>query len=502
MGTRISGVLLHPTALPGGHGVGDLGDGAARWLDWLAEAGQGLWQVLPLGPAGLAGSPYDGPSSYAGDPILIALDELTDDGLLEASAIEPEPPLDAAAVRLASVRDWKGRRLREAWRALRQRGPEAGLAREINDWAGAPEQAGWLEDWALFAALRDRYQAAWVDWPEPLRDRKPEALAEARRDLADAMGFHRFAQFLFHRQWAALRRRAAERGIRVLGDLPIYVGLDSAEVWGHRELFDLGPDGRPNRVSGVPPDLYSEDGQLWRHPLYRWDRMRETGYAWWLARLRHAFGQADLVRIDHFRGFAGYWEVPGDAETAAAGRWCDGPGMELFDAARRELGELPLVAEDLGVITDDVRELRRELGIPGMRVLQFGLGGGSAEHLPLGWEPDLVVYTGTHDSDTSAGWFASLAPETQRLVSEELGCTEEIPWAMIRALLTSVADTAIVPLQDLLELGSEARFNTPSVGEGNWSWRFDWPQLTPELARRLRRLAELTRRASRPVPAE
>ena len=500
MGTRVSGVLLHPTALPGRHGVGDLGETARRWLDWLAEAGQGLWQVLPLGPTGMAGSPYDGPSSYAGDPLLLALDELADEGLLDRAALDPEPPFPTSAVELASVRRWKGERVRRAWRNLRDRGPGAGLAGEIDAWAAAPEQAAWLDDWALFAALRDRYEAAWVDWPGDLRDRRPEALAEARDGLADTVGFHRFAQFLFYRQWGALRRHAARLGIRILGDLPIYVGLDSAEVWCHRRLFDLDPDGRPRHVSGVPPDLYSDDGQLWGHPLYLWDRMRDEGYGWWISRLRHAFNQADLVRVDHFRGFAGYWEVPGDAQTAAGGRWRTGPGRELFDAARRELGELPLVAEDLGLITDDVHELRRDLGVPGMRVLQFGLGGGGAEHLPLGWEPNLVAYTGTHDSDTSAGWFSDLEPQVQDLVRAEVGEDPDIAWAMIRALLTSVADTAVVPLQDLLGLGSEARFNTPSVAEGNWAWRLDRRQLTPELARRLRRLTELTLRAPRLDP--
>ena len=496
MSERISGVLLHPTALPGGHGIGDLG-AAARWLDWLAAAGQGLWQVLPLGPVGLAGSPYDGPSSYAGEPLLVALDELADEGLLAPADLEPEPPLSAASVELASVRRWKGRRLREAWRALRDRGADDPLARRIEAWAASPGEAAWCDEWTVFAALRDRFQTSWLEWPADLRDRRPEAIAEARRELADEIGFHRFVQFVFYRQWTAVRRRARRLGIRILGDMPIYAALDSAEVWGHRELFDLDPEGRPNHVSGVPPDAYSEDGQLWRHPLYRWDRMREAGYGWWIERLRHAFRQADLVRIDHFRGFAGYWEVAGDAETAAGGRWREGPGLELFAAARRALGELPLVAEDLGVITDDVRALRRDLGVPGMRVLLFGLGeGGGEEHLPSSWDRNLVVYTSTHDSDTSAGWFASLDSEARQRVRLQLGNDPEIHWAAIRAVLTSSADTAVVPLQDVLGLGSEGRFNTPGVGVGSWAWRFDWPQLTPELARRLRRLSELSRRAA------
>ena len=494
MGERTSGVLLHPTALPGPHGIGDLG-AAERWLDWLAEAGQGLWQVLPLGPAGLSGSPYDGPSSYAGDPMLISLVELADTGLLTDDTLAPAAPFSSSKVDLAAVREWKARRLEEAWRALGARGADDPLARELDAWARAPEQSAWCEDWALFAALGDHYRAPWVDWPAGLRDRSPEALEEARREHADRIGFHRFAQFLFWREWAAVRRHAAGLGLRILGDLPIYAGLDSAEVWCHRQLFDLAPDGRPLHVSGVPPDAYAEDGQLWRHPLYLWDRMKEDGYRWWIARLRHAFGTADLVRIDHFRGFAGYWEVPGEDETAAGGRWRTGPGLDLFDAVRETLGDLPVVAEDLGIITDDVRELLRELGLPGMRVLQFGLEEGGGEHLPSAWEPNLVVYTATHDSDTSLGWYVGLERQVRRRVRRALGPEAEVNWAMIRAVMTSVADTAVIPLQDLLGLGSEARFNTPGTAQGNWGWRFEWPRLTARLADRLRRLTESTRRA-------
>jgi 4-alpha-glucanotransferase len=497
MAERVSGVLMHPTALPGRHGIGDLGAGTARWLDWLAAAGQRLWQVLPLGPTGLAGSPYDGGSSFAGDPLLISLDELAAEGLLETDSLEPEPPLPLSPIDLAAVRRLKGRQLRRAWSTLRARGPDDPLARELDSWAESPEQASWCEDWTLFAALRNRFQLPWTDWPPELRDRRIPAISDARQELRDEIGLHRFGQFVFWRQWAAVRREANRRGIRILGDLPIYAALDSAEVWCHRELFDLDPEGRPRHLSGVPPDAYSAEGQLWGHPLYRWDRMREEGYAWWIERLRHAFGQTDLVRIDHFRGFAAYWEVPVTAATAAGGRWLPGPGNELFDAARQALGRLPLIAEDLGQITDDVRDLRRALGVPGMRVLQFGLEEGGGEHLPESWQPDLVAYTATHDNDTSVGWFGALEPEARQRVRRELGSADaDIHWAMIRAVLSSVADTAIIPLQDLLGLGSEARFNTPGRSEGNWGWRFGWPQLTSELGQRLRRLTELSRRLS------
>lgn len=496
MGERSSGILLHPTALPGPHGIGDLGEGAAAWLDWLAEAGQGLWQVLPLGPPGFTGSPYDGPSSAAGNPLLVSLDALVEEGLLSAASIQPESPFPVSAVDLGPVRSWKTQQLRQAWRTLHSRGPDDPLSQAIALWAGSAANR-WVDEWALFAALRGQLESAWIDWPDELRDRRPQAVAAARADLSDQVGFHRFTQFLFQRQWTAVRRRAAAHGIRILGDLPFYVALDSAEVWCHRELFDLDPTGRPHHVSGVPPDAYSEDGQLWRHPLYRWDRMRDEGYSWWIERLRLALGQADIVRLDHFRGFAGYWSVPAGDETAAGGSWQAGPGRDLFDASRRELGELPLVAEDLGVITDDVHELRRSLGLPGMRVLQFGLEQGDGDHLPESWTEswtgDLVAYTGTHDSDTSAGWFAALEPDVRLRVESRIG-SGDIPWAMIRAVLSSTAETAVMPLQDLLGLGSEARFNTPGTADGNWRWRFDRRDLTRELARRLRRLTGLARR--------
>jgi 4-alpha-glucanotransferase len=495
MGERLSGILLHPTALPGPDGIGDLGESTAIWLDWLAAAGQRLRQVLPLGPPGYSGSPYDGPSSAAGNPLLISLASLADDGLLPPTSIQPEQPLPSSTVDLGAVRSWKGQRLQEAWRRLQSRGPDDPIRRELESWADSAETA-WAADWALFAALRDRFASSWVDWPEDLRDRRPKAIAGAQRELHDQIGFHRFAEFLFQRQWTAVRRRATELGIRILGDLPFYVALDSAEVWCHQSLFDLDPEGRPNHVSGVPPDAYSEHGQLWGHPLYRWDRMRDDGYRWWIERLRQALDQADLVRLDHFRGFAGYWEVAAEDETAAGGTWRTGPGRELFDSAQRELGDLPLVAEDLGSITDDVHELRRELGLPGMRVLQFGLEEGAGDHLPPVWTADLVAYTGTHDSDTSAGWLAALDPETGRRVRGELGGADtDMPWAMIRAVQTSMAETAVIPLQDLLGLGSEARFNTPATADGNWGWRFRRHDLTPELARRLRRLSEISRRA-------
>ena len=494
MGERLSGILLHPTALPGRHGIGDVGADALRWLDWLAAAGQRVWQVLPLGPAGFSGSPYDSPSSAAGDPMLVSLDALAEEGLLDAEALAPEPPFAASPVDLGAVRRWKGERLRAAWEALRSRRPDDPLVRELDAWGRSPAQASWCEEWALFAALRDRFEQAWPGWPPELRDRHPEAIAAARAELQDDIGYHRFVQFFFWRQWKAVRRRAARRGIRILGDLPIYTALDSVGVWTHRELFDLDAEGRPRHLSGVPPDAFSDDGQLWGHPLYLWDRMREDGYRWWIERLRQAFRQADVVRLDHFRAFAAYWEVPAGAETAAAGRWRRGPGGKMFAAARRELGELTMVAEDLGVITPAVRRLRRRLGMPGIRVLQFGLEEGAGEHLPSSWGPELLVCTATHDNDTSVGWFANLEPEIRQQALRLLDGGEEINWSMIRAVLGSAAETAVIPLQDVLGLGSEARFNTPGTDAGNWGWRFEWPQLRREICERLRRLTELARR--------
>jgi 4-alpha-glucanotransferase len=492
--TRRAGVLAHPTSLPGPFLVGDLGPASERFLAWLEAAGQSIWQVLPLGPTGEAGSPYVARSSFAGNPVLISPERLVEDGLVPPEALAGAPPI-AERVDLDLAERWKERLLREAWERFR-RSPPPALRDELRAFAADPAHA-WLPDWELFSALRAAQRGrCWVEWPEPLARRDPGALEEARRELLVETGYHRFVQFLFFSQWGRLRAAARRRGIAVLGDVPMYVAHDSADVWAHPELFDLDASGRPRHVAGVPPDYFSPTGQRWGNPLYRWERMAGDGFRWWVERLRANLELADWVRLDHFRGLAAYWEVPAAEASALHGRWVPGPGMALLEALRAALGDLPIVAEDLGVITPDVEELRDRAGLPGMRVLQFAFGEEDSSHLPHRHVPHCLVYTGTHDNDTTLGWFvAASAGERERVLDYVGGDGIEPHWDLIRAAATSVAEWAIVPLQDVLGLGSEARMNTPGQSAGNWSWRAAADALRGEEARRLGRLARLTGRA-------
>ncbi len=494
--TRSAGILLHPTSLPGPFGIGDLGPAADRFLDWMAAASQTLWQVLPLGPTGAGSSPYTAASAFAGNPLLISPEILVSEGLLPGDALEDRPGSGPGRVDFVAVRPWKERLLSLSWRYFPRRG--AAAAREAYDaFLEAPEQSDWLADWALFAAIKSRYGGqSWIDWDASLALREPEALASARLELAEEIALQRYLQFLFSRQWDRVRRLARERGISVIGDLPIYVAHDSADVWAHQELFELDRTGRPTSVAGVPPDYFSETGQLWGNPLYRWDRLREEKHEWWIARIRSGLRTCDLLRIDHFRAFAAYWSVAASEKTALSGRWLPGPGRRLFDDAREALGRLPILAEDLGIITQEVRDLLAALGFPGMKVLQFAFFEPDSEYLPHRYTRNCVVYTGTHDNDTARGWYAGLNPEERQRVEDYLGCDgREIEWALIRAAYASVADRAIVPMQDVLGLGSEARMNTPAEPAGNWGWRAAEEAFTAETAGRLLRLTGLTGRA-------
>ncbi len=496
---RGAGIVLHPTALPGPFGIGDLGHRASAFIDWAERSGQTVWQVLPLGPTGPNNAPYTGQSAFAGNPLLISPERLVEEGFLPASALEGTPPFRAGRVDFGGVISWKERILRESWELFRrQAAPEA--RRDLEAFGADPAVSSWLGDWELFSALKRRFGGkSWLEWDRDTRMREPGALAAARRDLSEETAFARYVQFLFFRQWERVKRLANGRGIRVLGDIPIYVALDSADVWANARLFCLDAEGRPLAVAGVPPDLFSATGQLWGNPLYRWDRMAAEEYAWWIARMRANFRLADIVRLDHFRGFAAFWEVSASERTAVHGHWVDGPGASLFGAIRAALGDLPIVAEDLGHITDDVRALRDALGYPGMKILQFGLGHLESEHLPHRHVPHAVVYTGTHDTDTTRGWFAGLGGEERQRVLDYLGGSGEvIEWDLIRAAYTSVADLAIVPIQDVFGLGSEARMNTPGEATGNWAWRARADQFRPDLAERLRRLALLTGRFAPP----
>ncbi|MEN9937720.1 MAG: 4-alpha-glucanotransferase [Chloroflexota bacterium] len=488
--TRTSGILLHPTSLPSRWGIGDLGAAAYAFVDFLEAAGQQCWQVMPLGPTGYGDSPYQSFSSFAGNPLLVSPDVLLAEGLLADEDLADAPALPAEAVDYGAVIPFKQALLRRSFKRF-----QAGAEPEVHAAFDAfrQERALWLEDYALFMALKQRHGGAWPDWEPALARHEPKAVAAAAQELADEVAFQSYAQFLFFRQWEALRRYANESGVKIIGDIPIFVAYDSADVWGSRELFHIGEDNRPTVVAGVPPDYFSATGQLWGNPLYRWDVLAQQGYGWWIERLRAVFALVDIVRLDHFRGFAAYWEVPAGEETAINGMWVPGPGGALFDAARAALGELPIIAEDLGVITPDVEALRDGYGFPGMKVLQFAFGGSAqGPYLPHNYTQPFVVYTGTHDNDTTVGWWRTLDEQGRTHVQLYLGRSgEDISWDLIRLALGSVAEAAIVPLQDVLKLGSEARMNTPGRPAGNWSWRYTEGALEPFIAGRLRQLTEL-----------
>ena len=488
---RASGILLHPSSLPGPYGIGDFGPSAIELLDFLAAAKQKLWQVLPLGPTGFGNSPYAMLSAFAGNPMLISPQRLIEDGLLLWGDLLDHPAFAPQRVDFGAVVPWKTALLRRSYERFTGGAPEA-MRDECKRFC--EEQRGWLSDYALYAALKAAHDgSAWVCWEHPLRERKPEALMRAIEVLSGEIAFQKYLQFLFFRQWTAIRRAARERGISIIGDLAIFVAHDSADVWAHPELFQLDTEGGPTAVAGVPPDYFSETGQRWGNPLYRWDLLAETGYAWWIERVRHAFELDDFVRLDHFRGFHAYWEVPAECETAIGGHWAPGPADALFTAIRGALGDMPFIAEDLGLIDSGVRALRRRLGFPGMKVLQFGFDGGAKNpHLPHNFARGTVAYTGTHDNDTTRGWFESRSGHERSHILHYLDCEPETAvWALIRAAFASVATLAIVPLQDALDLGSEARMNFPSRADGNWEWRYTSEQLSAEVSRRLAALTTL-----------
>ena len=492
---RSSGILLHPTSLPGPYGIGDLGPEAHAFADFLAAAGQTLWQVLPLGPTGYGDSPYQCFSALAGNPLLISLELL-------GETCEP-PPFPAGEVDFARVIPWKLAALERAAHAFRER---ATTAERESFQAFCAAQAPWLDDFSLFMALKLRDQTRiWTTWEPDIRDREPRAMAYWRAQLRDTVETQKFMQYAFFTQWNELRQYCHDRGIRIMGDLPIYVAHDSADVWANPRYFLLDAAGNPIVVAGVPPDYFSATGQLWGNPIYAWEVLEADGYRWWLERFRAVLRMVDLVRLDHFRGFEAYWEVPSPALTAEHGRWVKGPGSKLFRVAREVLGDLPLVAENLGVITPEVEAIRDEFGFPGMTILQFAFGNDpqGPSFRPHNYPREVVAYTGTHDCDTTVGWWTSEGrgedTRTPEDVRKERDFTRryldtdgrEIHWTFIRALLSSVADTVLVPLQDVLGLGSGARMNQPATLGGNWRWRYTGDQLTGRAAHRLRELTEI-----------
>src|SRR5205809_2724163 len=470
---RASGVLLHVTSLPSPYGIGDLGPAALRWVDRLHEADQCWWQVLPLGPTGYGNSPYQSLSSFIGNWLLISPDWLIEDGLLRSSDCE-DRSFSATTVDYGVVIPFKRRLLERAWTNF-----SAGTSRELQP---AFEQfrhdrAYWLEDYALFRALKARYHGdSYLEWPAELVQRKSAALARARQDLADQINQVCFVQFLLFRQGKRLKEHARAKGVRLIGDLPIFVSPDSSDVWTNPELFLLDEQRRPRVVAGVPPDDFSSEGQLWGNPIYDWDALRRTGYRWCIDRLRALLAHVDVIRLDHFRAFAGAWHVPAGAPTAQSGQWVPGPGADFFNAVKKELGGLPFIAEDLGLITADVHALRDQFQVPGTRVLQFAFDGNSDNpYLPHNYTSNAVVYTGTHDNTTSRGWYEELAPHQRQNFWSCLNSPErnsrEVAWDLMHLAWSSPAALAIAPLQDLLNLGRQARMNIPGRAEGNWSWR-------------------------------
>lgn len=499
---RASGVLLHPTSLPGPCGIGDLGPESYRFVDMLAAAGQTYWQALPLGPTGYGDSPYQTFSAFAGNPLLVSPEILVDEGLLPAAVLDAVPGFPDDRVDYGPVITWKKRVLREAFTCFDKHATPG--QRSAFDQFSATHST-WLSDFTLFMALKDAHDGApWPAWPRDIAARKPQAVARWRGQLDREIRLHAFHQHLFFRQWSALKAYAASRGVRMIGDAPIFVAHDSADCWIHRDLFYLTPDGAPALVAGVPPDYFSATGQLWGNPLYRWEAHAAAGYAWWVDRLRMAFSLVDLLRLDHFRGFAGYWAIPASAPTAETGDWRPGPGPAFFEAVEQALGApLPIIAEDLGVITPDVEEMRDRFGFPGMRILQFAFGGAADNRdLPHNYSRNCIVYTGTHDNDTTAGWFAAAAPQERAHALAYLASDGADPaWDLARLAFASVAKTAIVPLQDLLGLGSTARMNRPGQPGGNWRWRYTAGAITAELIARMREMSRLYGRSPSP-PAE
>jgi 4-alpha-glucanotransferase len=507
---RSSGILLHPTSLPGRYGIGDLGPEAYRFVDFLSGAGQTFWQIMPLGPTGYGDSPYSSFSAFAGNALLVSPDALKDDGLLTDEDLADVPEFSAERVNYGDVIEFKRGLLGKAYKNFKQQLTSDEKLR--HDYDGFHSFAStWLEDYALFSALKDEHAGKpWNEWEAGLARREEAALKGARDGFGERIKEHKFYQYVFLKQWLLLRKYANERGVRIIGDMPIFVAHNSADVWARPELFKLEKDGSPRAVAGVPPDAFSKTGQLWGNPLYDWERMRADNFRWWVERVRETLKLVDVVRVDHFRGFAAAWEVPAGHETAELGQWVPSPGRDIFNAMRAELGhDLPIVAEDLGTITPDVHQLRDEFAFPGMRVLQFAFGGDPRDtHLPHEYVSNAVAYTGTHDNDTVVGWFKARsdkqAGDDEGLRRERALCLKylgtdgaEINWDFMRAAHTSVAALSIVQLQDVLGLGSEARMNTPASAEGNWAWRFGEGALTDELRDRLRELTQITGRLNR-----
>ncbi len=500
---RSSGILLHITSLPGPFGIGDFGPAAYQFADMLHAAHQSVWQVLPLVPAGFGHSPYASPSTFAGNPLLISPQRLHDDGLLETHEMNPPDSFEIHRITYNAVLPFKYQLLEKAFQRFEQGHSRIDPAAFENF---CNEQAAWLEDYALFAVLKFIHGGKeWVDWNELVKNRTAEGIGKMKDVHASSIRMQKFWQYLFHRQWHDLKSYCNERGIKIFGDLPIYVAHDSSDVWANQSLFHLNEDGRQTVVAGVPPDYFSETGQRWGNPIYRWDKMAARDYDWWTHRFESILNQVDYVRLDHFRGFEAYWEVPASEETAINGEWIDGPKHALFESLERKLGPLPVIAENLGVITEGVTSIMEAFAFPGMAILQFAFDGDTrSEFLPHNYQQHLVAYTGTHDNDTLLGWWyndkstqeASTIQRARDYASDYLDLhrvpDHELHWAFNRALLASVAHLAVIPLQDVIGIGAEGRMNTPgTVGDQNWAWRFSFDMVSEDMINRLGHLTKI-----------
>ncbi len=498
---RASGILLHPTSFPSRFGIGDLGNKAYRFVDYLAAAGQTLWQILPLGPTGYGDSPYQCYSAFAGNPLLIDLEALAQEGFLSEDDLRESPSLPDQYVDYGKVTETKFFLLKKAFMNFRNNAsPPAKEEYEKFSW----ERGWWLHDYALYMSLRNAHGGAvWSEWEQDIVQRHQDALSSWSEKLALEIESHKYWQYVFFNQWEALKKYANEKGIKIIGDIPIYVSYDSADTWANQDLFKFNDKGKPTHVAGVPPDYFSATGQLWGNPIYRWDVIAQRDFQWWIARFHETFNLVDIVRIDHFRGFEAFWEVPAKEKNAINGEWIQGPGKAIFETLERTLGELPIIAENLGIITPEVEALRKRFQFPGMAILQFAFGSGPDNpYLPHNYEQNLVAYTGTHDNDTTVGWWNSGGGDSTRTpeqVEEEKNHVKnyinsegnEIHWELIRLLQASVADTAIMPLQDVLGLGTEARMNMPGSPDGNWQWRYTPEMLDERAQERLKDLSKL-----------
>ena len=493
---RSAGILLHPTSLPGKYGIGDLGNDAYSFVDFLAEAGQTLWQVFPLGPTGYGDSPYQCFSAFAGNPLLVSPDKLIEDGFLSENEINSPPPSEPGNVDYGKVIEYKKKILRTAFNNFKNN--SNGLDKNFNSFC--KEHKEWLDDFSLFIACKDAHNgAAWSEWDKGLVHRDKSSLKEWSEKLSDDIQYNKFVQFIFLRQWKALKNYSNQKGIKIIGDMPIFIAYDSADLWANKELFTVDEDGELSFVAGVPPDYFSETGQLWGNPLYKWDEMEKDEFLWWRKRFSSLLELVDIIRIDHFRGFEAYWKIPGGSKTAEPGKWIKAPGRQLFNTVKKYLGDLPILAEDLGVITKEVEELRDEFNFPGMKVLQFAFGTDmEKKFLPHNFVPNCVVYTGTHDNDTTRGFFekeknndGDIFEHAQKYLNY---FNEDMVTELIRIAYASVAVFVVIPMQDILKLGDEARMNFPSTTGGNWNWRFTREQLSAEIAQKYKELTALYER--------